>query len=311
MKIDSLYESLLEEGMSSVVFHATQIGSAAKIIASNKFINSPITINSIDRELNAGKLYFLSTARSKSSSYIREAFNPSGVSFKLDGRMLSARHKVKSVDYFSTDPYISANERRAMTEMEDRIVTNDPIITNIIKYILEVEILIPAKVLGGYVNNDVVHIKWILEKCASYGIPVYIYTELKDLVSGNKNKNINDLFIRKFVDLDHNDERSTTQRNQNTTYADDRIIALKKIIQGITAYNKNQPVSTDVVNAFTVFDRNQLSYISKIPAAKKYTSYIAKMAADANRNKPPSTDPYDAYSYMIKVWVMLSNRNNQ
>ena len=123
------WKKYLTEGVTDIVYHKTPLYSAENILKTNKFMTSVAFGTPADKQINKGKLYYLSTMRSPVGDY-----GPSlpAVTFKLDGRKLGERSKAAAVDYWG--PSFPTNE------MEDRVFTDKPWIAPASKYILEVHI---------------------------------------------------------------------------------------------------------------------------------------------------------------------------
>ena len=172
--------NVVREGITDVVFHKTPIDRAADIMKTNKFMTSVAFGTPADKDVNRGKLYYLSTARSPTSEYY--AGLPS-VTFKLDGRKLGQRSKAAAVDYWG-DGY-------EIDEMEDRVFTDEPFIEPATDYITEVHIGMKIPSGKSKMSQDRVdEAEAIAQIAESKGIPVYFYTSAKTYYILNKTKRL-------------------------------------------------------------------------------------------------------------------------
>lgn len=137
MKIDNLYESLLTEGISPIVYHSTQLPMLSKIIDSNELYMAPVFAKSAEADMPTPKMYFLSTARTRTGKYHQGRYNSALI--KLDGRGLSFNLKGAAVDYWGADYRGYGN---GGYEEEDRIYSNKNSIKNISKFILGIDLVV-------------------------------------------------------------------------------------------------------------------------------------------------------------------------
>lgn len=181
MNIQTLYESILEEGLSDRLFYTRSLSSLFSILKDNQFKLSPIAEEfKRDMALNLGKKFYLSTARTRVSSY-RLDNTHKGVLIELDGTKLRQRYKGNSVDFFAGFRGKSLPERDNY-EHEDRVVTNDEYIPNAISYITRVDIFEES-----YRPSEK-EISFILKKL---NVPVYWYKNKQDWIVGNTMKAFN------------------------------------------------------------------------------------------------------------------------
>jgi hypothetical protein len=177
----------LNEAITDEVYHFTQIDVLKKILQTNQFITTSVIGTPTDMGINRGRFFFFSTTRSKSDGYVTGT-----VKLVLDGRRLSQRYKGVAVDYWrfskNRDDYESdADYKNALTntEMEDRIITNDPIIPNAISYIKEIHV-----VIHDYVGIKKNVLDFIITTTKDKNIPIYFYTNKKDWLLQNKNTTV-------------------------------------------------------------------------------------------------------------------------
>ena len=139
MKIEHILE-----GISQKLYHLTDIGNAAKILATNRFRLTPDigTKSEIALRSSKKKVYYLSTARNLSSDFFQKSSRMSGVIFVLDGQKLAHNYSGGPVDYWGPD-FRKIDPTRH--EMEDRIFSAKPYIENASEYIKEIHVLLSEK----------------------------------------------------------------------------------------------------------------------------------------------------------------------
>lgn len=181
---------MLRESASSIVYHFTFLPNAYAIIKDEQFKLSPSFIHDAESRVDK-KLYYLSTTRSRHGHYHRG--NSNGVLFTLDGDVLNQKYKSTPIDYWSSNKY-NPNE----DEMEDRILSDEPYIpiNNVVK---QIDILLD--------DNTKKHSRKITLFIYLYakknGIPVYVYTNNKDL---KMNKKSNALTLDEIKDTVYGDK---------------------------------------------------------------------------------------------------------
>ncbi len=158
-------ESILQEIISDIVWHATSIDSAILIIEKNYFLLSQVDVDWEYTSDSKGKYYFLSTARQPHGGYVEGLV----CRFELDGRKLSQNYHGKAFNYFRNQ----FNGNKDEPEFEDRIFSKDHKILNARKYIKSLE----------YLNNKILlknkeHI--LVSTCLENKIPCFKYETEKD-----------------------------------------------------------------------------------------------------------------------------------
>jgi len=144
----------LDEGLSSVLFHATSITNMERILNDNEFILSP--------KNKPFPHFYMSFSRNKTNGFIpylqslrdsdEENFDPNHDSFvvlKLDGKKLSNNYQGKQVNaFFSPDDNDDNDEAAEYREyarlnsfQEDRLLSKKQKIPNAMEYITEVHIV--------------------------------------------------------------------------------------------------------------------------------------------------------------------------
>jgi hypothetical protein len=152
--------SILNEGISDVVYHGTNMSSAYQILKTNAFR--------------------LSTTRSVLGSYHRD---PSGTAalMQIDGRKLGNNYKAKPVDYWGPDFRKIQPDK---SEMEDRVFSNKPTIDNADKYIVAVHFYVDIETLNNNHPQLPVFRKAYLE-AKKRGIQTYVYDNRKSFLTLN------------------------------------------------------------------------------------------------------------------------------
>jgi hypothetical protein len=129
----------LDEGISPIVYHATQTSSAYQILKTNKFkLTSPIGSDKMVKGKKS-QMFYLSTTRSKHGRY--HQMNLAGAILELDGRKLANNYKGQPIDYWG--PEFRKVDPTGF-ESEDRIFSPKPEIPNASKYIKSIHVLLPV-----------------------------------------------------------------------------------------------------------------------------------------------------------------------
>lgn len=189
MKWIKLYEEFLgdniNEGLSSVLYHATSLIGAESILRQDRFQLANIVATKAERRLQK-EFYFISFARSLTSEFTRFLYPSTGdVIFKIDGDSLSKNYKGSPVNYWS------GTSKR---ELEDRLVLDTPIIEGAKRFIQEIYIYVGGKdsnnEIGFLSESEQSFIRKIVISAKKSDIPVFIYKRKIDLISRNKANSI-------------------------------------------------------------------------------------------------------------------------
>lgn len=174
MNTFSKYYSIITESLSKIVWHYTN--NPLKILKTDRIhLSSEIGPNVTKR----GKAFYLSTARSKTGSY---SDSSNGTIFKLDGNKLNQSYSGAPVEYWSG----FSRRTSGKSEMEDRLYSNEPVIENFSKYILEIQCWINGD-KKSLINSQLIYNLKKLEDIAnSKGIPIKFFRSYKDFIM-NKN----------------------------------------------------------------------------------------------------------------------------
>jgi len=177
----------ITEGVSPILYHVSQIHNVRDMLTDNAIRLTPDFGTGAEKEHQPeGKIYYLSTARSKTGSYGYPVSDhqKNGAMVVFDGQaLMAAGYTGKAIDYWGP-------EFRALgkDEMEDRIFSKKPTIPNASKYIKEIHILFDRDRTDD--RND--HVARVLKdlgyKAKRLNVPLYIYTDQQAFALLNKNK---------------------------------------------------------------------------------------------------------------------------
>lgn len=177
-------EVILNEKLSSILYHSTKLDNLLGILQNNSFRLTPSIGADSEKKYQTkkDKTYFLSLSRSKTGAYHKDW--PNSVLLVIDGDKLNQNFYGKPIDYWDTMPY----ERR--TEMEDRLFHDKPTIKNASKYINEIHILVKAKWEEEIPNEYIREILQANLMAKKLNIPFYIYDDSTSFMKLEKNNSI-------------------------------------------------------------------------------------------------------------------------
>jgi len=180
-KLSKIYEEILSEGGSSILYHFTNPDRLVNLLNVNKFYLTP-TIAS-KAEASKGKMYFMSFSRTKSTShgYGYQFNRENSVRIKVDGRKIGYNYKVMPIDYWQYPKTPDFMNNKSADEMEDRIITDKGEIDNANKYIISIDVFVGKNGADGE----------IISKGKELGIPIYFFNNKKDFASGDPKRAIN------------------------------------------------------------------------------------------------------------------------
>jgi hypothetical protein len=218
MKYIKLFENFeeygdnLNEGLSPVLYHATQLGNAVSILRDNTF-NLTNTLGLKAERGIQKKFYYISFARSLTSGYYYFENPQKGiVYFKIDGDKLGNRYKGLPVDYWSSPSETERGLiRQKKMENEDRVISDSPEIPNATSYIQEIYVYVgesegvkdmdtDSPTFNKWVFTEAIadlsdfmrsYIRKLILLAKSYEIPIYMYWKKTDLLMNNKDNAVN------------------------------------------------------------------------------------------------------------------------
>lgn len=211
----------INEALTDEVYHFTHLRTLHNILKTNQFITTAAVGTPSDMVLNKGRFFFFSTTRSKGTGYVT-----GHVKLVLDGRRLNQRYKGVAVDYWryskNRDDYetdLDYKNAISSSEMEDRIITNQPIIPNAISYIKEIHVLI-----GKYdkVRKNV--LEYILTTAKNNNISIYFYNTKQNWLLQNKNNSVDPYQTYKEISDSENEHESNKINEFKYSYANPAIL---------------------------------------------------------------------------------------
>ena len=212
-------KEIINEGLSQVLYHYSELESAVKILQTGYFELSPalFTYDNINQRVNKGYMYYLSTTRSITGDFHRvstaEASYRAGVMFNLDGRFYSQNHAGTQVDYFNDKNSDLERTRDGTNELEDRILSNKPRLS--ISGVTAIHILLGPGATNAYFRKA---IKFIIELAKSKGIPAYFYTNRKHWLLQDTRHSQSDIVSRGEFKQDQPENDQNAVRNKNIMY---------------------------------------------------------------------------------------------
>jgi len=190
MKLYQIYKELLNEALSPEMFHATYIRNIIKILEENKVNLSSNLGTQADRL--GGKFFFLSFSRTGSPKL---AYGHKRVPFSrivFDGNKLNHNFKSLPVDYWG-----DKGRTHSSFEYEDRLVTDKPVIDNVSRYILRIDIV------TDFGETNVYDIKRLLKLAEQRNVKVSVYGDMNDMVK--KTNDITDKILS--INNTYNDDK--------------------------------------------------------------------------------------------------------
>lgn len=184
MKLNQI--GILLEGISSILYHATDINSLRSIIKTDKFKLTPDVASTAETDIGSrGKVFFMSTTRHKLGGYSL-SMRSGSTTIVLDGDKLGQRYSGKPVDYWGHD-FRKIDPTKG--EAEDRIYSSERFIENAHSYIKEVHIY--ADIENPDDRVYVIRL-WrdTLIELKKQKIPYWIYDNKQAYLLQQKSKNI-------------------------------------------------------------------------------------------------------------------------
>jgi len=180
MKLENIFEEILNEGGTDILYHFTYSGRLLNILNTNTLhLTSSISAKA---EATKGKMYFMSFSRTKSTEhgYGGQFRNPGSVRLKFNGQSLGHNYKFIPIDYwqYPKTPYFM--NQKSGDEMEDRIVSDKDEIPNANKYIISIDVFISKE----GVEEE------LITKAKKLGIKINFFNNYKDFASGDSNRAI-------------------------------------------------------------------------------------------------------------------------
>lgn len=152
-----------------ILYHITSDRGIVGMVKEGQ-IQSSTAIASSDADINKGRVYFLSTARTRVNAYSKDY---AAAMLVLDGTKLKQKYKTAPVDYWANPKY---------SESEERILTNVPHIP-LWTYLKELSINLEY-------FTDMSDLRKVVMKCKLKGVPVYLFRNSKDMYTNNRNRRV-------------------------------------------------------------------------------------------------------------------------
>ncbi len=176
MILNEIFEPNLSERVHDIVYHATSLNNALKILKSGEYqLSSTMGSEYETSKQPPGHPYFFSTTRSKAGGYHAGGgyFSSGQVVLKLDGSWFNRNYRSGAVDYWGETP-------KGRSEQEDRVFSRTP--------------TIPARnILEAHIYMSVTPNDWdgpllrkFLIQSKKKGLPVWVYNQAADWVAQNK-----------------------------------------------------------------------------------------------------------------------------
>ena len=191
-------EGKINERISSIAYHFTNIPAFENIMRSDKFklADNPLPDPVLEPyAVNPDKYsHFMSVARTRVQGYSRisrdDYMRPLNVRFQLDGNKLSFNYKGKPFDYFAALQG-NAIKKNRYDEFEDRIYHSDMYIPKAKSYITRVDVALDGE--DSQVRGVRKMLYNALKDTVSAGIPLYLYKSEKDFTAQLRGIQVNNM----------------------------------------------------------------------------------------------------------------------
>lgn len=179
-------KELLNERVSSIVYHYAPVPAAKNILSTGDFELSS-SLGSVEQQYQPkGYPYFLSTTRTRRGGYHTNALGSSGVLFVLDGNWYNRHYKSAPLDYWQERGKPLPGRS---SEAEDRIFSKEPKMSA--DGITQVHVYLnPEKAT----DNIKAKARQVLLLAKKLNIPAYFYTDSTDWVNFDK-RNLGDIKV--------------------------------------------------------------------------------------------------------------------
>lgn len=167
------FKQKINERVSQVLYHGTEIQRASSIVKDDQFLLSEVWSQK-EVDLNKGKQFFLSMARSINSAYIIDLLDDaSTVVFALSGERLSQNFDISPVNYIGG--------RGNTNEYEDRLISSKQSI-QASRYIIEIYAIFNRQyTIPEYEEN-------LFYEYAQNIAPTYIFSNTQDFLNAPRMK---------------------------------------------------------------------------------------------------------------------------
>lgn len=184
--MDKYKQFMLEAAIENTLYHACSVFNAAQVLQEQQFRLTIAVGTDSDEAHQNGKIYFLSTSRSRYNRYVKGKIEgaQTGVMLNLDKSILQQNNAIKPVDYWSWGP--------DQKELEDRVFSNKPEIKFAGKKLISsVHVLINKNFHAKDIHQTTVEsISSIIKQCRREGTELFLYDNFRDFVVQNRKKSI-------------------------------------------------------------------------------------------------------------------------
>lgn len=232
---------ILSEGITDVVYHFTSLENCLSIVKDNEFVLRSSNLTKTSEYNKNGYYYYFSTTRGKSGNEGYGNTFEGTVRITLDGRKLSQRYKGQSFDYWGPS-WEKNTQNHKYDEMEDRILSNEPVIKNAIDYILKIDILFG-------INNQIENIKSRIENAKQQGKSQIVTSLEHRLNDEERNYQIKKGIIKQIYDclLNHHKQECLSIYSSKKEFANqsDRVSYYGDIIHDNNSILARLPLGTN------------------------------------------------------------------
>lgn len=156
----------------NVLYHFTSARFAAQIVRDGKFHLTMAVGNETEERFAKGKLFFLSTTRTRSNIFATRTKGGSEVMFVLDADKLRSRNKMVPVNYW--------DDNQKHSEAEERIISD--------KSTLSLDCVIGVHCNTGIndearIKSNGMFLRALAVQCMKKNIPIYAYGSKKDMLT--------------------------------------------------------------------------------------------------------------------------------
>lgn len=156
----------------NVLYHFTSAQFAAQIVSGGKFHLTMATGNEAEEQFANGKLFFLSTTRTRSNIFATRTKGGSEVMFVLDADKLRSNNKLVPVNFWGS------NQKHS--EAEERLISDKPT--------LSLDCVVSVHCNTGIneearIRSNGMFLRVLAVQCRKRGLPIYAYGSKKDMLT--------------------------------------------------------------------------------------------------------------------------------
>lgn len=287
--------------ITDIVFHATYINQLANILTSNTFTLSTSIGTDADDEHQNGKLFYLSTTRTRLGKYHANNSGYGSVLLTLDGRKLGQRFSGKAIDYWGEE---FRQHYKGAYEEEDRVFSDEPTIANAKSYILKIDIF-----LEDWESKKKL-VRIIVREALKYKIPLFFYNDRTSWLSGNVKKSykikISDLaLIHEKDDKYKYFDRNTTKANWGRGFRRPNDMFVMQELVNVNDYNK---LSTEAQKriykiVYDSFNEQKTVFKNDVHNNKSKSEYTTKLLALMRKTQTKNAN--ELFNYVKLKWTPI------